>query len=138
MLAIDQLIATGNTNIQGGIIYAAEELTGDENLYNFVNTSPSGNDRDDAQKLMILLSDGNPNVYDNDGVSGANVILQTEAAATKAKAAGIRIITIAVTGADETLMKSLASSEDDFYTTDDAGLESLFEEIPEPSVSRVL
>lgn len=135
MLAIDQLNAFGGTNIQGGIIYAAEELTGDETLFDFVDTYPSNNDRDDAQKLMILLSDGLPNVFYN--FSGellgdplGSVAAQVASdAADIAKAEGIRIITIAVTGADEALMKSLASSEDDFYTSGDEGLEALFEEI---------
>lgn len=115
--AIDQLNAGGGTNIGAGIIYGTEELTGDETLF-AETTSPSGNDRDNAQKIMILLSDGltsNP--------------AGTTAAADLAKAEGIRIITIAVEGADEAFMENLASSADDFYTTDDAGLEAAFEEI---------
>lgn len=115
--AIDQLNAGGGTNIGAGVIYGTEELTGDETLFAEI-TSPSGNDRDNAQKIMILLSDGltsNPT--------------GTTAAAVLAKAEGIRIITIAVEGADESFMENLASSTDDFYTTDDAGLEAAFEEI---------
>lgn len=115
--AIEELTAGGGTNIEAGVIYAAEELTGDESLF-LENTFPSGNDRDDAEKIMILLSDG----FTSNRLGAAS-------AAEKAKAEGIRIITIAVVGADVTLMKSMASSEDDFYTSDDAGLESLFEEI---------
>lgn len=117
MDAIDLLSAGGGTNIGAGVIYASEELTGDESLFGEV-TSPSGNDRDDAQKIMILLSDGltsNPT--------------GTTAAADIAKALGIRIITIAVEGANLAFMENLASSADDFYTSNDEGLEALFEEI---------
>ena len=115
--AIDQLTATGGTNIGAGVIYGTEELTGDESLFPEL-TSPSGNDRDDAQKIMIVLSDGQ--TLDEPGAI---------AAAELAKAEGIRIISIAVEGADEEFMEIIASSADDFYTTDDEGLEALFEEI---------
>lgn len=115
--AIDQLFANGGTNIGAGVIYGTEELTGDESLFP-LSTSPSGNNRDDAQKIIILLSDG----ITSDPAG-------TEAAAALAKAEGIRIISIAVDGADVTFMEGLASSADDFYTTDDAGLEAAFEEI---------
>ena len=128
MFAIDQLVATGSTNIQGGIIFAAEELAGNEDLFSFINTYPSGMDRDDADKIMILLSDGIPNDYYSDGSSSSASEAATNAA-NIAKAEGIRIITIAVQGADVSLMQSLASSADDFYMTDDEGLETLFEEI---------
>lgn len=115
--AIDQLIAGGGTNIGAGVIYATEELTGDETLFPAV-TSPSGNDRDNAEKIMILLSDGL--TADPAG---------TTAAADLAKAEGIRIITISVEGADEVFMENLASSADDFYTANDTDLEAAFEEI---------
>lgn len=115
--AIDQLNAGGGTYIGAGVIYATEELTGDEALFP-LHTSPSLNDRDDAQKIMILLSDGL--------TAGPT---QTTAAADLAKAQGIRIITIAVEGADEGFMENLASSADDFYTADDVSLVAAFEEI---------
>ncbi len=137
MDAIDNLVASGGTNIQGGIIYAAEELTGDETLFNFLDTAPSENDRVDAQKLMILLTDGLPNrYYDEFGVIQTDFSTSAPAqaasdAADIAKVEGIRIIVIVVgNDADELLMKSIASSDDDFYKSDDAaGLELLFEEI---------
>ena len=115
--AINQLNAGGGTNIGAGVIYATEELTGDETLFTEF-TSPSGNDRDNAQKIMILLSDG---ITSNPA--------GTTAAADLAKAKGIRIITIAVEGANESFMENLASSADDFYTADDLSLEAAFEEI---------
>ena len=115
--AIDQLNAGGGTNIGAGVIYGTEELTGDETLFTEA-TSPSGNDRDNAQKIMIILSDG---VTSDSG--------GTVAAVNLAKTRGIRIISIAVEGSDETFMEGLASSPDDFYTTDDTGLEAAFEAI---------
>ena len=115
--AIDNLNAGGGTYIGAGVIYGAEELTGDESLFG-EDTFPSGNDRDEAQKIMILLSDGE--TFDPTG---------TEAAANLAKAQGIRIISIAVVGADVVFMEGLASSPEDFYLANDADLEAKFEEI---------
>lgn len=121
--AIDNLTAVNLTNIQGGIIFGAEELTGDESMYNFVTTDPSGNNRTDATKIMVVLSDGLANAYYN---SSGNVILnnvdaETAAveAANTAKASGVRIFTIAIGEADEAAMEALASSSDDALTSED-------------------
>lgn len=121
--AIDGLTALGGTNTQGGIIYGAEELTGEEDLYDFVTTSPSGNDRTDAEKIMIILSDGLPNRYYDDAgnvITDFSATSQTEAenAATTAKGEGIRIFTIAIGDADEAAMEALASSPDDAFTNE--------------------
>lgn len=134
--AIDGLTATNLTNIQGGIIYGAEELTGDESLYNFVDTNPSGNNRVDATKIMVLLSDGVANRYYNNAgtvVSGpANVQNVTNTAATNAKNAGIRIFTIAIGNANVAAMSGYASSPDDAYTSADlADLTTVFSQIAE-------
>lgn len=134
--AIDGLTTSGFTNIQGGIIFGAEELTGDESLYNFVTTNPSGNDRTDATKIMVVLSDGVANRYYNNAgtvVSGPlNVQTVTNNAATTAKDAGIRIFTIAIGNANVAAMANYASSPDDAYTTADlADLTAVFSQIAE-------
>lgn len=137
-VAINQLGSVGLTNIQGGIIFAAEELTGNEDMFSFINTNPSNNNRLDADKIIILLADGEPNsYYDENGeifIESGPFFSQSrqkaQEAADVAKAAGIRIITIAIGEADRFLIQSLASSEEDFFTIDDINdLENLFQEI---------
>lgn len=127
--AIDGLDATGFTNIQGGVIYAAEELLGDESFSDNelsidLTTNPSGNDRDGADKVMVLLTDGQANRrYDSNGniVSGGTAARQAALdAANEAKDAGIRVFTIAYgSNADLALMQSMASSPDDAYDAGD-------------------
>lgn len=56
------------------------------------------------ERVMVLLSDGSP----NDSSSAA-------ASAKLARSIGIRIITIGVSGADETFLKSISSSLKDYY-----------------------
>jgi len=118
--AIDALKPLNLTNIQGGIIFGAEELTGNEDLFTFVNTVPSGNDRTEATKIMVVLSDGQANAYyRNDGsLDGGSTASQQAAiaAANTAKAQGIRIFTIAIGGANQADMAALASSPDDAFT----------------------
>ncbi|MFN1834485.1 VWA domain-containing protein [Balneola sp. MJW-20] len=116
--AIDGLTAGGLTYISNGIIFGAEELLNDESLFS-LTTSPSGNARETATKVMVLLSDG----YTFDPAA-------TDAAATTAKGAGIRIFTIAIEGADEAGMAGYASSPDDAFTTADLSeLTTIFTEI---------
>lgn len=136
--AIDGLTASNRTNIQGGIIFGAEELTGDEALYDFVDTSPSGNNRTDATKIMVILSDGVANAYFDENTG--NIIFASpgaaqpaaEDAADAAKAEGIRVFTIAIGEADEAAMAALASSPDDAFTSEDVeNLVEVFTDIAE-------
>ncbi|MCX6180275.1 MAG: VWA domain-containing protein [Chlorobiales bacterium] len=70
----------------------------------------------DFEKVIILLSDGSP-----DDSSSANY------SAILAKNKGIRIITIGVSGADETFLKSIATSIKDYYFCNESfELESTF------------
>ncbi len=119
--AIDGLTAGGATNIQGGIIFGAEELTGDEDLFTFVNTSPSGKNRTEATKVMVVLSDGQAiSYYGPDGnvinTGGPDPQAAAVMAANTAKTAGIRVFTIAIGGANQAEMAALASSPDDAFT----------------------
>lgn len=118
--AIDALSAFGQTNTQGGIIFGAEELTGNEDLFAFVDTEPSGKNRTEATKIMVVLSDGQPiSYYGSDGKvitpGGSDPQAAAVTAANTAKAAGIRIFTIAI-GANQAAMAALASSPDDAFT----------------------
>ena len=138
--AIDDLSLGNLTNTQGGIIFGAEELLGDDNFdVDTVGadiTTPSNNARPEATKVMVLLADGESNTYyDGDGnfVIDAGVA-HSEAveAAEAAKAEGIRILTIAIGEASEAEMAELASSEDDAFVDEDLeDLVGVFQEIAE-------
>jgi hypothetical protein len=92
--AVDAIIVGGSSYIGAGIAAAQLELTG-----------PRHNAT--AAPLMIVLSDG--------ADSGAPNNTATIAAANAAKAAGIRIITLQYGVSATALMKSIASSNTDFY-----------------------
>lgn len=139
--AIDGLVPLSGsqtfTNIQGGVMYAAEELLDDEtfsqngqkddgtSLGIDLPTNPSGNARPNAEKVMVFLTDGqanrhydtNGNVVDGSGSTDSDRALE---AAEAAKNAGIRVFTIAYgSGADLSLMQQMASSPDDAYDAGD-------------------
>ena len=98
--AINATVASGSTNMASGVEIAREELI------NGTNARPG------AQKVMVVLGDGDVNT---DG--------------SAAKADGIRIISIALAGADQE-MEDLASSPDDYYESPTASdLQQVFEDI---------
>ncbi len=104
--AIDALVASGQTNITEGIDKAQEEL---ESVRHVPENRP----------IMILMTDGQHNVGPGPGP-----------AADAAKAKGTRIITIGLGNVDETELKNLASSPDDYYyapTSDE--LKNIYEQI---------
>ncbi|MFN2115361.1 MAG: VWA domain-containing protein [Anaerolineae bacterium] len=105
--AIDALRPGSETNIADGIRTAQAELA--------TNGTP-GN-----QPVMILLSDGNPNVEAD----------QTEPEANAAKAAGTRVFTIGLgSDVDPDLMTRLASSPADYFFAPDAGkLDAIYQQI---------
>ncbi|WP_435364373.1 VWA domain-containing protein [Haloarchaeobius sp. DYHT-AS-18] len=125
---IDNLNDLGFTNIEAGVTYAAEELLGDENLL-APPTSPSGNDDDAAEKVMVVLSDGNANrSLGDDGstenLSNANDAQEAIDAAQAAKDEGVRVFSIAYgDDATATTLQSIASSSDDFF--DDADIDNI-------------
>ena len=92
--AIDNLITSNGTNIIAGIAQAQSELTSTRH-----NAA--------ASRVIILLSDGQPNV---------GTPLETIQAAASAKQVGIHIITIGLgSQLDENLMRSLATQGTDYY-----------------------
>lgn len=92
--AIQGIPDGGGTDIASGLSLAAQQFG--------LNPPPV-----DARPVIILLSDGQ---------SDANA---ARVAADQAKAQGIRVVTIALGGADGALLAQLASSPDDFYETSD-------------------
>jgi Ca-activated chloride channel homolog len=89
--AIEAITTKNGTNIAAGIDLAMEELTG-------IHHNPG------AKPVIVLLSDGNETKGD------------ARAAANAARAQDIRVITIGLGGnADEDLLRSIASTETDYY-----------------------
>lgn len=89
LTAIDQIDLDGGTAIHVGVTGALDELNGPRRNPN-------------AGRAIIVLSDG------------ASDLALAQAAADEAKAQGMRIIAIAV-GADNAVMKAIASSPSDYY-----------------------
>jgi hypothetical protein len=134
--AINGLTAFGFTNTQAGIIFGAEELTGNEALFQNLLTFPSSNARAEATKIMVVLADGESNQYHapNGSLQGGIAAAATAAieAADRAKAEGIRIMTIAIGEANVNFMRDLASSPDDAFASDEIDdLVAIFLEIAE-------
>lgn len=109
--AIDGLSADGTTNIADSLTLAQGELA-------------SGRHRAANQPVLILMSDGRPNVGSDP--SGA-----ARAAATAAKAAGTRIFAIGLgNDIDPNLMRDLASSPSDyFFAPDSSQLDAIYQQI---------
>jgi uncharacterized protein YegL len=101
--AIDSLTASGSTCIACGLYIAQGEL--------------DANGRGDSSHVIILLSDGEPNIGD------------AMAAADAAKAAGTIIFTIGIGGADVDLMEDLASDPSFFSYGDSGDLADIYAEI---------
>ncbi len=105
--AIQGINGGGGTDIASGLSMAAQQFG--------LNPPPVG-----ARPVIILLSDGQ---------SDANAARN---AADQAKAQGIRVVTIALGGADRALLAQLASSPGDFYeTSDPASLLNIYGAIAE-------
>ena len=108
--SVDALNAQGNTGIGDAINVSREELLNGANA------------RAGAQKVLILLSNGNENV-------GA-----AEDEANLAKAQGIRVITIAYgADADQQALEDLASSPNDAYNGDQDDVNEVFQTIVDDS-----
>ena len=96
---IEALVAAGNTNISEAVATARAELNSDRRRL--------GN-----QQVIVLLTDGRPN-------RGGNPTVQANAA----KAEGIHIVTVGLVGQqglDSNLLRSMATTPDDYYETPDA------------------
>ena len=101
--AIDTISSGGSTCIACGIDTAQAEL--------------DANGRFDSNHVIVLLSDGSPNIGDTLG------------AASDAKAAGTTIFTVGIGGADVSLMEDIASDPSYFSFGTEDDLEQIYTEI---------
>lgn len=105
--AIDAISPIGPTNIEGGVRQSHEELLqGDQ----FGAYGESGKARPAADKIMVLLSDGKPNV-DDDGDGDTDPTDE----ATAAKNDGVELFTVAFGDADKQMMEDMASDPKDSH-----------------------
>lgn len=134
--AIDGVGADGSTNLEGGVNGGEEELRGSESGTDFSgDITPSGNDRSDAEKIMVVLSDGSPNVDDDGG--GADYSSDGDSdpvdEASRAKGNGIEMYTIGfgVSSGSSTAdtLEDMASSSDNAFLGDEGTLEQIFGQI---------
>ncbi|MHB9288845.1 vWA domain-containing protein [Halobacteriales archaeon Cl-PHB] len=88
--AIDGVGDSGSTNLEGGVNGAEDELTGSNHSQ---EVTASGNHRSGADKVIVVLSDGAPNVDDNQVTTGDTNESPTEEA-TRAKNNGVEIYTV--------------------------------------------
>ncbi|HCU33251.1 MAG TPA: hypothetical protein DF364_05320, partial [Ruminococcaceae bacterium] len=116
---------SGGTNIEAGLIQ------GNKTLY------PTGDSGSANQKFMILLSDGQPNVYSEDGSDsssdGGKAATEAEKRATTIKNShktNFELYTVGFTTNVECL-SNIASSSDKYYYAVGADLGSIFNNILE-------
>jgi len=133
--AIDGINASGFTNIEGGVNGGEEELRGSESGTDFsAQISPSGNDRTDAEKVMVVLSDGVPNVNDDSaGDYAQDNDVNPVDEADRAKSNSVEMFTIGFDVGPTTaqLLEDMASDPTDthFYDGDIGELTEIFAQI---------
>lgn len=132
--AIDALSHGGSTHIEAGTVYGAEEALNDDDFDVSIGigdvTTPSGNAREDARKVMVVMSDGVANrSYGSDPAQDAID------AASAAKDESIEVFSVAFdTGGtvDTDTLQAMASEPLDthFFDTGEADeLSDAFSEI---------
>jgi Mg-chelatase subunit ChlD len=137
--AIDGVGSSGSTNLEGGVNGGEEELRGSESNTDFSSQiSPSGNDRPSADKVMVVLSDGSPNVnddssgdysQDDDGTSFGNSDPTNEASRAKTNGVEIYSIGLDTTTATGDLLEDMATDSDHFFTGGAGQLTQIFGQI---------
>ncbi|MFC7069697.1 VWA domain-containing protein [Halobaculum lipolyticum] len=117
--AIDGLTANGATDMADGVQIAREELMGRDDLIS--GHTPSGNDDDSADKIMVFLTNGNPNPSGQDPTSEADDAKTED---------GIEVFTIAYgSDANATILEDMASTPKNdhfFLAVDITAVEQVF------------
>ncbi|MDY6774991.1 MAG: VWA domain-containing protein [Halobacteria archaeon] len=130
--SIDSLTPGGQTNMEGGVHGGHEELLNKDMSADVV---ASGNDRDEAKKIMVFLTDGSANRSDDPVGSEAEVDDQYDPTqeATTAKEDGIDMYTVGF-GIDPgsavaDRLIEMASDPSQAYIGDVGELEQIFNQI---------
>jgi predicted ribosomally synthesized peptide with SipW-like signal peptide len=97
---IGSLSAGGSTNISDGLLAAYAELTGSDVTLERSSVTPSGNDRDDADKVIVLLGDGAPKVDRSDSRQTVKAVVEGLKNGTTGSFAGGRSIDTAEAAID--------------------------------------
>jgi predicted ribosomally synthesized peptide with SipW-like signal peptide len=116
---ISGLTAGGSTNMADGVEIAHEELVGRDDLIG--GHTPSGNDRDSARKIMVFLTNGNPNPSGQDPTAEADFAKTDD---------DVEIFTIAYgSNANATILEDMASAPKNthyYQSTDINAVEQVF------------
>ncbi|MEI8144130.1 MAG: TadE/TadG family type IV pilus assembly protein [Alphaproteobacteria bacterium] len=107
---IDQMRASGNTNVTIGVVWGFHMLTKSSPL----TEARTVQEEPDLEKIMILLTDGD-NTQNRWTTNSSSIDARTDLACRNAKAAGIRIYTIRVINGDEALLRGCATSSSMYY-----------------------
>ncbi|GGE73588.1 MucBP domain-containing protein [Priestia taiwanensis] len=122
--AINSLRNGGSTPTASGLKLALEEMESKK--------------RNDAEKLMVLITDGQPNVNLAGYVKWDEAATQTIEQAARIKNAGYKLLVVYIANTSDereketsiNLLKRASSGSDYFYTTENFGdLETIFKEI---------
>jgi molecular chaperone DnaK (HSP70) len=94
----------------GPVVAAARRLSvyGGTDLSAGLEAAPKLFDRDDGRRVIVVVTDGEPNSTDS-----------ARAAAAACHAAGIEIVTVGVSGADMAFLGSISTADKDSIFTDD-------------------
>lgn len=126
---VDQMEPSGATNVTIGVQWGMEV---------FSDAAPFAGARDEADHIMIVLSDGKntQNRWDGTGYAGQNqtvidrINARTKLACQNAKAADIEIFTINLVEGDSDVLRECASEESKYYAVKTASdLGDVFGEI---------
>ena len=111
---IDQMIASGNTNVTIGLVWGWHALSPTDVL-----TEGAAYNTPNLTKYIIALTDGT-NTENRWTTSQYSIDARTALACSNAKAAGIKIYTIRVIDGNATLLRNCASDPSMYYDVQDA------------------
>lgn len=120
---IDQMIASGNTNITIGLVWGWHALTANLPLTEAAAPAP------DLDKVIVLLTDGE-NTQNRWSSRSSTIDPRTSTVCTNIKAAGIKIYAIRVVDGSASLLQGCATAANMYYNVQQASqLDPVFKSI---------
>lgn len=120
---VDQMVASGNTNITIGLVWGWHALTSNLPFTEAADPAP------DLDKVIVLLTDGD-NTQNRWSTRSSTIDLRTSAVCANIKAANIKIYAIRVIDGDAALLQSCATGKSMYYDVQQASqLDAVFQSI---------
>jgi Flp pilus assembly protein TadG len=120
---IDQMVASGNTDIALGLVWGWHALTANLPLTEAAAPAP------DLDKVIVLLTDGE-NTQNRWSTRASAIDPRTSAVCTNIKAAGIKIYAVRVVDGNASLLQGCATTPSMYYDVQQASqLDSVFTSI---------